>query len=156
MNIGEKIKCPDCETEFKYKDDENNEIYSENLSIFGDIKGETMTFGESEIDYNYLEIENNIIESDLYKDDFNKNDENNDIEIINNSQENNKNKVCILCHNHTKKSVFYPCGHRCVCYKCGLYYLNMFHKCPKCLADAEAIIPKIYETFNDSIKGKDS
>jgi len=32
----------------------------------------------------------------------------------------------------------------------------MFHKCPRCLEDAETIIPKIYETFNDTEKGKDS
>ena len=158
MNIGEKIKCPDCKNEFEYKEDENNDIYSENLSNFGDIKGEAMNFGQSEIDFNYIKIENNIIESDLYKDHPEEKVENNDIEIINNSQENKnkKNSFCILCHNHTKKSIFYPCGHRCVCYNCGLYYLKMFHKCPRCLEDAETIIPKIYETFNDTEKGKDS
>ena len=154
MNFGEKIKCLNCETEFEYnKDDENNNVYYKNLSILGEIKGDSMNFGESEIDYKYVEIENNMIESGLYKDYSLENDENNYTEIINNNIiniKNKKNNLCILCHNNIKKSIFYPCGHRCVCYKCGQYYLKMFKKCPKCLEKAEAIIPKIFEIFKDS------
>ena len=51
----------------------------------------------------------------------------------------------MICHCDEKESVFYPCGHRCTCYKCAVYYFEVFKKCPKCDKDAEAIIPKIYE-----------
>ena len=50
-----------------------------------------------------------------------------------------------------KESVFYPCGHRCTCYKCALYLFKLYEKCPKqnC-KQIEAIVPKIYEIFNEN------
>ena len=53
--------------------------------------------------------------------------------------------VCIVCHNNLKESIFYPCGHRCVCYNCEVLLFEVNKKCPKCNCDVECIIKKIYE-----------
>ena len=55
-----------------------------------------------------------------------------------------KGKLCILCQCNEKESIFYPCGHRHTCYKCSVYYFEVFKKCPRCDKPAEAIIKKIY------------
>ena len=189
MEEGEKVKCNNCKEEFEYKKPsqdmiDDNDIYSQNLSILENNMGEAINFGEATVDENYLSFENLLIKSDLYKEnldinnnnnlrldlfeeakkenmkEFNKLNEVNDKEnlninnnnniIINKTNNNeiinkNNNKLCMLCHCDEKESVFYPCGHRCTCYKCAVYYFEVFKKCPKCDKDAEAIIPKIYE-----------
>ena len=142
MEKGEKVKCEKCQREFEYEPKSSdmiteNEIYYENLSILENIQGEAINFGESTVDENYLSIENIFIESDIYKNDKNKEN------II--CKEKKKNSLCILCHCDTKESIFYPCGHRCACYRCALIYFEVNKKCPKCLKDSEAIVPKIYE-----------
>ena len=66
----------------------------------------------------------------------------------NNYYYNNKNvifKECMICHNNRKESIFYPCGHRCVCYICAVMYFSVFKKCPKCQSAAKCIIKKIYD-----------
>ena len=142
MDEGEKVKCENCNIEFEYSHNKENEIYENNLSILENMQGETIHFGESTIDDSYISIENLFIKScNLY--DNNKNKDNN-----NNTEIKKKSKLCILCHCNNKESVFYPCGHRCTCYKCAVYYFNIEKKCPKCQKDSEAIVPKIYEQFN--------
>ena len=145
----EKIKCSKCLKEFQYfaKDSEmldENEIYSKKLSAFSEIfQGEPIQFGESTIDENYQSIEKSLIGKELYEvfDDENKSKET-AIKKLNN--------LCLICHWNKKESVFYPCGHRCTCYKCAVYYFYLNKKCPKCFKKIEAIVPKIYEQFNDS------
>ena len=55
--------------------------------------------------------------------------------------------VCIVCYNNLKESVFYPCGHRCVCYNCALIVFEVNKKCPKCNQEAKCIIKKVFEWF---------
>lgn len=149
----EKIKCGNCEKEFEYKKKDINmisedEIYWKNLSILKEVHGKTVQFGESKVDEQYLSIENLFIKNNIYEKDQNNNDINNQNLIVKNKNTN----LCILCHCDKKESVFYPCGHRCTCYKCAVYYFEMYKKCPRCDKVSEAIVPKIYEQFNDSEK----
>ena len=153
MENREKIKCGNCEKVFEYIEKNSDmlsedEIYSQNLSILGYIKGEAIPFGKGEVDEKHLLVENNLfIKSNLYDDSKTNNTK------VESSHKHSliiqSNQLCILCHCNTKESVFYPCGHRCVCYKCAVYYFEMYKKCPKCGKNSEAIVPKIYEIYNN-------
>ena len=158
MEDGEKIKCTKCKIEFIYNEKltiDENKIYKDNLSFLEDIKGECINFGKEVVDENYLFFENLLTNKLLYEDsNEDNNNNNNDNNNNKNSNKINKefqiknNSLCIMCHCNLKESVFFPCGHRCTCYRCGVYMLKVFEKCPKCNKHAEAIIPKIYEQFN--------
>ena len=152
MEEGEKVKCNNCKEEFEYtnpKQDmiDDNDIYYQNLSVLENNKGDPINFGEGIIDENYLAIENLLIKSDLYKENFDINNNNNNINNINENDivVKKKNKLCMICHCDYKESIFYPCGHRCACYKCATIFFEVYKKCPKCNEDAQTIIPKIYE-----------
>ena len=54
------------------------------------------------------------------------------------------NNLCIICQSNNKESIFFPCGHRCSCYKCAVYYYEVYKKCPRCNQNATGIIPKIF------------
>ena len=139
LSEGEKIDCSNCQKSFKYCRESqtiNDDIYSSNLSILKSIKGETIDFGQSSIDENYSSVENSLIDCEFYK----------DIDEKKSISKKNSN-LCIICHCNTKESIFYPCGHRCTCYKCAAFYFKVFEKCPRCDEKAEAIIPKLYEQF---------
>ena len=141
MEDGEKIKCGNCNNFFEYKKnnadmiDDERDIYFQNLSALELIEGETIHFGKGCIDEKYLSIENLFIKIK-------------DLNSNNNLIKKNKN-LCILCHCDTKESIFYPCGHRCACYRCAVSYFYINKKCPRCNENSEAIVPKVYEQFND-------
>ena len=154
---GETIHCPSCDKDFQYEItnydnfDLNSEenIYYSNLSAVEILEGEKFNFGKGEVDENFLEkqkmfvniLGNNIsisqnetMDSTIKKDDISK------------IEEKIKNNLCIICQCYEKESIFFPCAHRCTCYKCAVYYFEVFKKCPKCGEKAQAIIPKIYNT----------
>ena len=157
----EKIKCGNCQKEFEFEKKnsdmiDENDIYYKNLSILENIQGMPIPLGESKVDDNYLFFENSVMikDNNLYG--------SNNIEININNHDHNicnydknliaKNKahnLCILCHCDKKESVFFPCGHRCTCYKCAVFYFEMYKKCPRCNEDSQAIVQKIYEQFNE-------
>ena len=56
-------------------------------------------------------------------------------------------KSCIICQSNIKESVFFPCGHRCCCYICSVYYYEVFKRCPRCNNKATGIIPKIFDVY---------
>ena len=153
MINGEKIHCSKCEKEFQYftkgiEMTDEKEIYSQNLIALSEIiKGERVQFGKNTIDENYKYFENSLI-NELYEEDSK--DNKSQLTL------NKKSNLCSICHCNKKESVFYPCGHRCTCYKCAVYYFNRYldpieniSKCPRCNEKAFAIVPKIYEQFND-------
>ena len=151
---GEKIRCSKCQNEFIFNQEraemiDEKDIYSQNLSVLENIKGETINFGKSQVDENYLSIQKLLINTKLY-DNGEKNKNDNSEEI----QTKKKNNLCILCHCNLKESIFYPCGHRCACYTCIVYYFNFFKKCPKCEPSKTAIsfVQKVYELFNQTEK----
>lgn len=44
-----------------------------------------------------------------------------------------------------KESVFVPCGHRCVCYDCGMGTFSKYGKCPLCQTKAVALLKKVFD-----------
>ena len=54
-------------------------------------------------------------------------------------------KECIMCCNRLRKSIFYPCGHRCACYICAEIEFTINKKCPRCGKKAICLIKKLYE-----------
>ena len=137
----EKISCPSCKGIYKFK--KNNEICTNGLDILNQIEGNTLNFGEGEIDENYL------LKKDLF---FNNNQYSSQSIYDSLNDKTSKTKIenkgldgCIVCHNNLKESIFYPCGHRCVCYNCAVIIFAVNKKCPKCNQKAECIIRKIYE-----------
>ena len=142
FNDGDKIKCPGCQKSYKFKRDNNN-LYENKLIIFEEINGETINFGVGEIDENYL-IKQNLI----FRIKKNLISQNTDIICEKSSVIISQNKQlvdCIVCHNNLKESIFYPCGHRCVCYNCAVLIFEVHKKCPKCNQEAKCVIKKIYE-----------
>ena len=156
---GEKIECPNCKKEFIYdkkraiiikneKGEDINlekDIYYKNLSYIDEIKGTPIQFGEPSVDKNYLKMEESIMAYNLNSEsNDNKmtitNDSDRDIDIIKNI----KKFRCIICQSEEKKSIFYPCGHRCCCNKCAMYFFKVYEKCPKCDIKPEAVIRKIF------------
>ena len=148
LKKGEIIICPSCKGEYKFSKD--NKIYKNQLTILKEIEGETIDFGIAEMDENFL------MKQDLFyfknKNNFSRlnstlinsgiSEENSFFIITQNSKPLD---VCIVCHNNLKESIFYPCGHRCVCYNCAVLLFEVNKKCPKCNCDVECIIKKIYE-----------
>jgi len=53
-------------------------------------------------------------------------------------------KICIICCDKPKQSVFVPCGHKCCCFECAEKFINK-HKCPFCKKSVESIIEKVYD-----------
>ncbi len=42
--------------------------------------------------------------------------------------------LCVICMAQTKDSIFYPCGHECVCFECGKSFMRQVRDkiCPIC------------------------
>ena len=145
---GEKITCPSCKGIYKFE--KNKEIYGSGLTYLEQFQGDTIDFGIGEVDENYLVKQNlffdkgNKKRSRLYPSQFT-----NDHVSLSSSSCAISNitplEECIVCHNNKRESVFYPCGHRCVCYNCAVMLFVVAKKCPKCNEEAKCIIRKVYE-----------
>ena len=146
---GEEILCGNCKQNYIYKN--NNSLYKGQLKVLKHIEGKTIKFGVGEVDQNYLAMQNLIISDKknsvifpsqiLYE-------QNNDQVVVQKNEDAPKNILlgeCIVCHNNAKESVFFPCGHRCVCYNCAVVVFAIAKKCPKCNKEAACIIKKIYD-----------
>ena len=145
FNDGDEIYCQRCKQNFKFK--RNNEILTNGITYLKIITGKTIDFGVGKVDENFLAIQNLFF-------DFKRNHFQfmNYIEKLRTKYKSIHNKIsqrplkeCIVCHNNIKESVFFPCGHRCVCYNCAVITFTVTKKCPKCNLTASCIIKKIYE-----------
>ena len=126
----EEISCPNCQKKFNFDDklrEEFNKIYSNDLIDVKTLIGSTLNYGKPTVDENYLERVRFI------------HNENTERKI-------KRNDLCLICQSNKKESIFFPCGHRCSCYKCAVLYFEVHKRCPKCDQNAEAIIPKIYNS----------
>ena len=158
--LGEKISCPNCQQTYEFSEHLENgmeELYNKNLSTIPELEGMTINFGNPLEDENYLERKNIFLCDKLEKyftsEDSNINNKSTNIstnvstnisEIYDDIGKKVKNNLCIICQSNNKESIFFPCGHRCSCYKCAVYYYEVYHKCPRCQQDAKGIIPKIF------------
>jgi protein neuralized len=61
-----------------------------------------------------------------------------------------KNEVriqCCFCLENKSESVFIPCGHRCVCFRCGEIIMKSQNKrCPICQEEAFYLLKKVYDS----------
>ncbi len=155
--IGEKIKCPNCTKEFEYKENielnKEENVYFENLRCIKSLEGKKFDFGEGQVDANYLERQKIFPDSKIYNlgnNSSNISQNETDYSIkqsdLSRSEISLKTSLCIVCQCYEKESIFFPCGHRCVCYKCAVYYFEIFKKCPRCDKEASGIIPKVFES----------
>ena len=144
FNEGDNVVCNGCNGNFRFVN--RQEIYNNKLTILKDIKGDTIDFGQGEVDKNYLMKISLFFDnrSWLYPSQF-INEYLIDKPISETKQINKSCEECIVCHNHLKESIFYPCGHRCVCYNCAVILFTVNKKCPRCNQEAECIIKRVYE-----------
>ena len=143
---GDLIQCPNPTCGKEYPFEKNQEIYKDNLQILEQIEGEVINFGIAQVDENFSYKE------DLF---FDKRTVRNHIlfptqyssESIIGSKSNISTSYpeCMICCNNRKESIFFPCGHRCTCYSCGVRFFSVFKKCPKCQEEAKCLIKKIYD-----------
>ena len=148
--VGDTVKCPNpsCKKEYIFKND--SEIYCNNLNVLYKIDGNTIKFGIAEVDENYLFKQDLFVDkrciriSRLFPTQYSS-DMEYALNINREKIENKSFEECMICHNNRKESIFFPCGHRCVCYNCAVLYFSVYHKCPKCQKDAKCIIKKVYD-----------
>ena len=148
--VGDTVKCPNpsCKKEYIFKND--SEIYCNNLNVLYKIDGNTIKFGIAEVDENYLFKQDLFVDkrciriSRLFPTQYSS-DMEYALNINREKIENKSFEECMICHNNRKESIFFPCGHRCVCYNCAILYFSVYHKCPKCQKDAKCIIKKVYD-----------
>ena len=148
LDVDEKINCPNCQKNFlfgeKFENEALNKTYSKNLCYIKEIEG-ICKLGNSSVDENYLKRSEYIEYNNKEEKDIN----NNNISIFTfkkNMKRKKKNDLCIICNSENKCSIFFPCGHRCCCYKCAMYYFEIYKKCAKCSKECICVIPKIYDT----------
>ena len=145
-NEGEIIPCPNPTCGKKYQFNKNKDIYKDNLQILEKVEGNIINFGISQVDENFLYKQDlfiykrTLVNSYLFPTQFSSETELEQKSFLNKSFE-----ECMICHNNRKESIFYPCGHRCVCYICAVMYFSVFKKCPKCQSRAKCIIKKVYD-----------
>ena len=163
----EIIKCPNCKKEVNCSYESNETILKDNLILLNIAEGNGINFGKGNIDENFIAKNEIMIKCDkIYKNpsligvssemdmSTKKQIDNSSQVYYNNSYQEtyylnrNKNvilKVCMLCQNNPRESVFVPCGHRCTCYHCGILFFTTHKKCPKCQKDARTFIKRIYQ-----------
>ena len=145
LNEGENVSCENCKKNYNFQ--KNNSLYKGNLKILEQIKGKKIDFGVGEVDENYLAIQELFfnIKNNNYPAIFVETNDKNSGEKQSSNSKNYNLGECIVCHNNLKESVFFPCGHRCVCYNCAVILFAVSKKCPKCNQEVSCIIKKIYE-----------
>jgi hypothetical protein len=146
---GDLIHCPNpaCDKQYPFK--KYSDIYQRNLQILEPIEGNTIKFGIAQTDENFLYKESLFIDKRIIKNSclfptqyFSWREFGQEVPVCGRSEYVG---VCMICNNNRKESIFYPCGHRCVCYNCAVMYFSVFKKCPKCKAEAKCIIKKVYD-----------
>ena len=145
-NEGDLIQCPNPACDKQYPFQKNKDIYKDNLQILEQVEGEVINFGIAQVDENYLYKENlffykrTVRNKLLFPTQYSS-----ESVIGTKSGYSQSYPECMICCNNRKESIFYPCGHRCTCYSCGVMYFSVFKKCPKCQDEAKCIIKKIYD-----------
>ena len=168
------IICPTCKVNIIYTDEEKNwdfrenkicqkcknkfvldkKVFSDKIIYLKEINGKTINFGVGEVDENYVAIQKLFTDISKIKKQQNTilpNFRNFNRHLITNQNLNDIKsnyvgyKDCIICHNNIKESIFYPCGHRCVCYNCAVIVFIVNKKCPKCKKDIICVIRKVFE-----------
>ena len=59
---------------------------------------------------------------------------NDEFELLKLPADHSKNNMCVICLDKERDSIFYPCGHECVCQPCGKQFMDKAAQkmCPIC------------------------
>ena len=149
------MECIHCKNKFIPQKRFN--IFNEGI-IMTFIQGKTIFFNRAIKDNEQLtKSKNMIFNNELYKLIENEDKENNKIIQLGQSVNNttmleqvikNEGRIqCCFCLENKSESVFIPCGHRCVCFKCGEIIMKSQNKrCPICQEEAFYLLKKVYDS----------
>jgi hypothetical protein len=154
INYKDLMECIHCKNKFMPQKRFN--IFNEGV-IMTFNQGKTIMFNSAIKDPGQLIKSKNMImnNSEVYK--LIENDEKNKIiqvgQSINNStmieqvMSPDGRIQCCFCLENKSESVFIPCGHRCVCFKCGETIMKSPNKkCPICQEEAIYLLKKVYDS----------
>jgi protein neuralized len=155
INFRDLIECVHCKNKFMPQKRFN--IFNEGI-IMTFNQGKTINFNTPIKDPIQLTKDKNMIlnNSEIYK--LLETDEKNNRKIIQLGQSVNNTTMieqvttkdqrvqCCFCLENRSESVFIPCGHRCVCFKCGEVIMKSQNKkCPICQEDAFYLLKRVYD-----------
>lgn len=71
----------------------------------------------------------------------------NDLESIDKKKDNEKLHLCIYCLTNNSQIIFSPCGHKCTCYNCYIYFKKKgtLIECPVCRKIIVSFVEKVFE-----------
>ena len=155
INFKDLIECVHCKNKFMPQKRFN--IFNEGI-IMTFNQGKTINFNTPIKDPIQLTKDKSMIlnNSEIYK--LLETDEKNNRKVIQLGQSVNNTTMieqvtakdqrvqCCFCLENKSESVFIPCGHRCVCFKCGEVIMKSQNKkCPICQEDAFYLLKRVYD-----------
>jgi hypothetical protein len=54
-------------------------------------------------------------------------------------------RTCVICMNNPQTHIIIPCGHKCLCEKCSIEYLEKINICPICRQNVQKL-QRVFET----------
>ena len=154
INFKDLMECIHCKNKFMPQKRFN--IFNEGL-IMEFIQGKTIYFNEAIKEPNQIIRSKNLISnnSEIYKLIENEDKDNkiiqlgqsvNDTTMIEQVIKNDERIQCCFCLENKSESVFIPCGHRCVCFRCGEIIMKSQNKrCPICQEEAFYLLKRVYD-----------
>ena len=153
IDFKDLMECIHCKNKFMPQKRFN--IFNDGL-IMEFIQGKTICFNEAIKEPSQVIRSKNLIlnNSEVYK--LIENDNNkkmiqlgqsvNDTTMIEQVIKSDERIQCCFCLENKSESVFIPCGHRCVCIKCGEIIMKSQNKrCPICQEEAFYLLKKVYD-----------
>ena len=153
IDFKDLMECIHCKNKFMPQKRFN--IFNDGL-IMEFIQGKTICFNEAIKEPSQVIRSKNLIlnNSEVYK--LIENDNNkkmiqlgqsvNDTTMIEQVIKSDERIQCCFCLENKSESVFIPCGHRCVCFKCGEIIMKSQNKrCPICQEEAFYLLKKVYD-----------
>ena len=153
INFKDLMECIHCKNKFMPQKRFN--IFNEGI-IMEFIQGKTIYFNEAIKEPNQIIRTKNLLSnnSEIYK--LIENDNNkiiqlgqsvNDTTMLEQVVKNDERIQCCFCLENKSESVFIPCGHRCVCFKCGeIIMKSQNKKCPICQEEAFYLLKRVYDS----------
>ena len=156
INFKDLMECIHCKNKFMPQKRFN--IFNEGI-IMEFNQGKTIYFNEAIKEPEQVIRNKNIISSnsEIYKLIENEEKENNkiiqlgqsvnDTTMIEQVIKKDERIQCCFCLENKSESVFIPCGHRCVCFRCGeIIMKSQNKKCPICQEEAFYLLKRVYDS----------
>ena len=136
----DEINCSHCNeiNEIINQPDKNKIIYTKKVYIS---QGEKIDFDNPEEDpYDRLII-NSLIPTKIYEIPFT-------TSLSSALDDSETSKKCVICLENEKKFILAPCGHKCICERCGVdekYIIQKYIQCPICKETIIGALDKIID-----------